>query len=337
MPQTNELKDLNVTEFRIEMRRQYPHSFDYLIERIFPKREVHLVAGSPGVGKTTWLLGILMTWMDGGSVLGFKSTPCPWMYVTGDRSVDGNIRTAVRMNIDPKRIPMADLKVKNEEPLVGYLLRLKLKHPEVGLFVIEGLQSFVPKGNGNNYATVAGFLRTLTEFCQKYDVTIIGVCHSAKRKKNDYYESPRDRLMGSGAWSAYADAIVMVESADAEDPEESKRNIFIMPRNDRNRSYMYDWKDGLLVEVDSAIPKFTPLEKFFQYVLAKFSMNSDNMTFSVGDCRTFTGIKANNQWTDLLGVLLAENIIAVMQKGIYRILPYDKVEITKRAGMGSVQ
>jgi len=332
-----DLKDHNAEEFRIEMRRQFPRAFEYLIEQLLPTREIHLVAGAAGVGKTTWLLGVLMKWAKGESVLGFKSHPCPWMYVTGDRTKDGNIRTATRMGIHPQELHIADLPMKPEEGLVQYLIKLKQKHPEVELFVIEGFQSFSPNGKPNEYTPTAKFLRQLTEFCQRENVTIIGVCHSAKRKKNDYYESSRDRMMGSGAWSAYSDCFIIVESADPEDSEATTRNITIMPRNDRNHIYKYDWKDGLLAEVDSKIPQFSPMQKFLQFVLVKYGMNSDNMVFTTSDCRKFTGLASNKQWADLLGDLLAENLVEEKKKGLYRILPYDKQELQQRSGMGSPQ
>ena len=63
-----------------------PRHREYLIESWMPARQVHLLGGSSGAGKTRWLINMLETvWSKGDPVFGHNSHPVPWAFISGDR------------------------------------------------------------------------------------------------------------------------------------------------------------------------------------------------------------------------------------------------------------
>lgn len=327
----------------IKLRSEYADCFEYIVDVLMPRREVHLVGGAPGVGKTTWLLDFMMRWMTGDSFfdLKYRSHPCAWLYVTGDRSKAENIRTMVRMQIQPKKIPLTKEALKRDEPLRGYLERLKNAHPEVELFVIEGLQSFTPKGKINDYDVVARFLNDLTDFCQKRNVTIIGVVHSSKKKKQDFYESPRERLMGSAAWSAYSNCCILVESKDPSDPTCEDRITTLIPRNGKTRTFEFSIADGLVTEIKKTpkTPQFTPRQRFFQWALSYRPVGvntrdfSQPIEFKTAQVQNFLSV-SNDTWHKLRDELANDGIIKDSgKKGYYWLAPISQDELVKLGGI----
>lgn len=331
---------LTLIEREVEARREHPDAYDFLIDPIMPKYTVHLLVGPSGAGKTTWLINMLKTWSRGDSVFSYKSNPVPWMYLSLDRTEEENIRVFTRVGVHSSRVkrPTRTEQRKKGETLLFYLGKLKTKYPEIELFIIDGFQMATPEGKVSDYGIVSTFLNEIKEFCAAKRVTVIGVCHENKTKKNEDYQATRDKTLGSVAWPSCSGLIISLAPADKDDPTCTVRDLVLLPRDAPPRTFQYDWKDGMLAEVDSKIPKFTPQQLFFQFVLAKFGMNSDNMRTTAQEIRRFIRIeKANRTWEELRKTLIDENLLIEEKKGAYRILPYDKAELQKRSGMGSTQ
>jgi len=60
----------------------------YLIEGIIPEKTVNLVAGPADAGKSTWVLKMIVDFLQGKPILNGESHPCPVAYVLTDRSLD---------------------------------------------------------------------------------------------------------------------------------------------------------------------------------------------------------------------------------------------------------
>src|SRR5579872_2623970 len=58
----------------------------FLIDTILPEGTVHLIGGSSGIGKSTWLLQTIHDWERGIPIIGFPSHPLPYVYLMCDRS-----------------------------------------------------------------------------------------------------------------------------------------------------------------------------------------------------------------------------------------------------------
>ena len=206
---------------------------EFLIEKVLPSREVHLLGGSSGAGKTRWLLKTLASWSRSEPVLGFPSHPVPYVYVSLDRSEASVIRTCEDIGVDHKTLPFLPLRDRiDEDTKLSPSLILKTvskEFPAAKLIVIEGIARLVPGGRVIDYNTIADFLTRLGVWCQKRDATILGVHHTAKSKQDSWYENPREKLLGSGAWGGYSETILFLDLV-SEDVTSKGRKLYILPR-----------------------------------------------------------------------------------------------------------
>jgi len=220
----------------------------YLIEEVLPENELHIFAGPSGAGKTRLLFQGLQEWQQSGTFLGFKCKPFPeTLYLACDRSkasVEETLSSFPAMRLDWDSIRGQGITSLNT---------LKSDHPKVKFLIIDGIATLVPDGKVNEYGAVATFLCTLGKFCTANRITILGIGHSAKTKETERYSNPRQRILGSVAWAAYAETIFNLEPIKPDDPTQSARRLFIGPRNHREHIINLEMKDGIL------IPVFNPI------------------------------------------------------------------------------
>jgi RecA-family ATPase len=223
----------------------------YLIDTILPSREVHLVGGPSGAGKTTWLFQTLLDWQEGKDVLGYHSHPVPWVYVSTDRSDEGVKRVLDRMRVDHVKIPFVSTLGLPEDKVSSHIAAANARVPEARLFVIEGMSGLSPensKSTNGGYTSVRRFLGGLSNLCTKGDFTIIGVVHSPKMKEDSRYSNPRQRVMGSVAWAAYTETIVLIEEAkDSDVSHKDDRSLIVLPRNSSSQFINLRFQSGRLV------------------------------------------------------------------------------------------
>lgn len=197
----------------------------YLVERIFPSREIHLIAGPSGAGKTKWLLETLIGWHAGLPVLGYRSHPVPWIYASADRSIEGVRRNVDDMGIDPRKLPF--IPAWDHQLSINAIFE-EAKHNGAQLVVIEAFGSFVDPPSRNNQ--VKAFLSSVSRILRAEDMTVIGVMESPKMKPRERYENPRQRISGVAAWGHFSETIVLIEPSlpSTASPE---RVLWLCPRN----------------------------------------------------------------------------------------------------------
>jgi len=223
-----------------------------IIDSVFPGRRVHLIGGASGSGKTTWLLQTLEDWRQGRDIHGKKSHPCPFVYLSYDRDRDDFNETCERLGIDPSTYRFIS---PSSKQIAGLTIEQMLEavltsHPDTRLIIVEGIAVMTPEGKINDQRIVGRWLRGLQEFCRDHDITIIGVLHSAKTKERDGYKEPRAKIAGCGAWAGYVSTVIILEEVTAES-NDSRRTLWILPRNDKKQIVTLDMKGagGRLVEV----------------------------------------------------------------------------------------
>lgn len=222
-------------------------SKEFIVDKIFPRSEVHLLGGPSGAGKTTLLFQILSAWELGEDVFGYKSFPLPWAYIACDRSQEATERTLKRLNLHPSSVCSL---VNTEIPLSlpAILTHVQKSHTHTKVLAIDGIGRLCPEGKINDYNMVSNFLCGLNRFCRKNDVTIIGLGHTTKVKKGEEFINPRQRILGSVAWGGFSDTVVVIEPTNPEDVDDPQRTVLILPRNESSfrLDYQFD-KDGKLV------------------------------------------------------------------------------------------
>jgi hypothetical protein len=209
----------------------------FVVDTVFPRREVHLWGGPSHAGKTTLLFQTIDDWRNGKPVFGYQSYPAPFCYVAADRSHASALETLDRVGIDPATFPllsMIDEGIKGFENVIPVCQNLV---PGLKVIFLDGIARLVG-GNMNYYETVAEFLAKTIRELQHHDLTLFGVGHAAKPKEADII-GPRQRFIGSVAWGAMCSTMVIVEPEHSKHVEDINRKVFVMPCNSPSRMFKY--------------------------------------------------------------------------------------------------
>lgn len=207
------------------------NSPEFLIEGILPANEVHLLGGSSGSGKTTFMFQVLLAeWLQGNPIFDHVSHPVPYVYVSLDRSRSSVTRTLQRLGLIEQITRVVCQEDLPETSITAQLVIadvLKL-YKDAKLIIVEGFQLLAGE-RGNGYTTVAKTLKTCARICSKYKLTIIGICHSPKMRIEDGFQHPREMLLGSVSWGAYSDTVIVLNL----DESTGVISVNVMPRNER--------------------------------------------------------------------------------------------------------
>lgn len=236
---------------------------EYLIEGILPSREVHLLGGSSGSGKTTFLFQTIAQWQIGEDVLGHKSYPVPYSYISVDRSLSSVERTLDRLSLKGTITRMVCREeLQSSLNLASVLNAAQDKYPDSLCYFIEGFQTLVGD-RGNSYAAVAAMLGATTALCAERGITIVGVCHSPKLKIEEGFQHPREMLLGSVAWAAFSDTIITMDKNE----KTGIIHVHVLPRNAAQEEILLKFgKNGVLEPPDEAT---SPKELLAKVILAQ--------------------------------------------------------------------
>lgn len=287
----------------------------FLIDKLMPSTEVHILSGPSGSGKTTWgLQTFVLDWSKGRDILGFKSHPTPWLYISCDRSLDSVHATMERLHIQDdtfNRISAVDSGLFDFDKV---LLAASCISPKPLFFYLDGFLNLLPQGiHQNDNQGVARWLASLTRICKKEGITILGTLHSPKQKADDYYENPRQRIAGGSAWAGFADTIILVEPTDADDPSQSHhRHLSILPRNHKeiHRELAFN-DDGRLVEADDIL-KDDLLYAFLQTIKPGSTFHVERLLTVLDKVSSRAAINRE------LSQLETTGVIERVSRGVYR-------------------
>lgn len=226
---------------------------EFLIQDIMPKREVHLLAGPSGAGKTTLAVQIIKSYLAGDLIWSKATNPQGVVYISCDRSMASLHRSLDRHGIDQSQFPAASARVIcRSAGLPGkapQVLKWALdKHPQAHLVIIDGLASLIPEGKLSDYSTVCTFLLYLADWCETNDKTILGLVHATKVKDSEKISNPRQQILGSVAWAAFSDLAIVVNPEDPEDTDNQNRIVRVLPRDAAEFTVRYTNQSGHLVE-----------------------------------------------------------------------------------------
>lgn len=200
---------------------------EWIIEDLIPANLVSLVGGPSGAGKTRWLMEMIdKQWSQGHSVFGHKSFARPYVYASDDRPELSYRRTFRKMGLEASlpAFSCVDLNLETQEQVFKYAVK---NFPEARVLIVEGFGGMVPQGKGD-YTSVKKFLKKSFQLCTNHNLTLIGVVHSPKMKPDEKYSNPRERVLGSMAWAAFTETIIMVEF---DEQERDLRHLTLLPRD----------------------------------------------------------------------------------------------------------
>jgi hypothetical protein len=193
---------------------------EYLIQGLMPAREVSLIAGSSGVGKTKLTIQMARAILEGKDFLTYRTVRTPSLYVACDRGHDSVLRSLFAYGLKEDSfewltedsIPSQLGRMPRPVQILNYINR---KFPQIRFVVLDGFSGLVQ--DVSDYQEVKSMIRGTQNCCQKFDLTVLGTTHSTKIKTLDKICNPRERVLGSVAWGGYSEMVISLDPEDLED------------------------------------------------------------------------------------------------------------------------
>ncbi len=221
---------------------------DYIVDTIFPRREIHIVGGSSHSGKTTLLFHMINLWSRQEAVFGHQSYSLPFCYVSAVHSLDLARATARRVGVpaDTPILSTVDVdQASNFEELIALARR---RVDDLQVIFLDGIHTFC-KGSIVEYEPVATFLRDSIRLLKSTGITVIASGRCTKNRESYRASNPCDRFMGSTAWSEFTSTFIAVDPRHPEDPRDRGRRILVMPKNAPGEMWDFEFgQNGTLVE-----------------------------------------------------------------------------------------
>ena len=194
------------------------------IERLLPGRQVHLLSGSSGAGKTSFLAWLLRAFNEESHLFGHVVTRPPFIgYIGGDRSIEDaekKFRSAgctvpcygvvddLRTRDELVKMQRGGYDGERNYPIFQlaceYFLRglpgSPARLPEDSLIVVDAMATvFGIEPAGRYLQNVAAPLALLNQYCLRARYTLLLIHHGGKQMqdKQQRYARSQDRVLGS--------------------------------------------------------------------------------------------------------------------------------------------
>src|ERR1700674_4225398 len=174
----------------------------FIVDDILPANCIHLIGGPSGAGKSRFLFSeIIIPWRAGTDVMGYKSNPAPFAYISCDRPRASVLRTLEAIEITPD-FPILSV-MGRSKTLPTFQSILSSVPKDTRVLFIEPIQVFAKRQN--DYLSVWEWFQHAYTLCEERQITILGSCHTTKVKEDAQFLHPREKVLGSVAWAACAE------------------------------------------------------------------------------------------------------------------------------------
>lgn len=198
----------------------------FLIDEVLPQGRVSLLGGVSDVGKTSFILPLLLEWEQGKPVLSKPSHPVPWAYVSGDRLLQDAHDKLNQLGIPKTAIRMIPASGRDHKGWLSILFAAARLVPRPEFLVVEGFSEMC----GESRAEVITHLEetgAMCQGCQEFPtgLTVLGIVESPKQKPYERYPNPRQRISGSSAWGYKASTVLLLESVKGDEELLTDRRV----------------------------------------------------------------------------------------------------------------
>lgn len=227
-----------------------PRPPKFIVDDLFPAYEINLIFGPIIEDNVALMLQVMDDWRQDEPVFGHKSHHAPFCYVSCEQSTHTIWRDFHTVGLDPSDIPHVSLLevTQDIDRNIEAVIR-EARKVQFGAQVIflEGMYTLC-SGKINDYHDSVVFLGAVMRACQYYGVTIIGTAGTVKTREGGGYAIARERLPGSGAWSAMPSTKILVEPDKPSKIHDAIRNVTVMSRHSfPHKTYQYAREAGRLI------------------------------------------------------------------------------------------
>ena len=202
---------------------------EWLVKDWIPKRAITLIAGQPGVGKTTLALGLVAAVSSGGKWGGVQLKQSNVLIFCGEDTYPEVIKpNLMAAGADPKRVRVLtegqtydDAGNLVTEPFnpskhIAGLNNLIEEISDVGLILLDPALAIAGKARDEYRANdIREALEPVVRLAERHNVAVVAITHFLKRH-NASGSNSLDRVLGSQAWGAVARMVLGIEIKGAD-------------------------------------------------------------------------------------------------------------------------
>jgi len=262
----------------------------YIIDKLIPSYQCHVVCGESGAQKTSILLTLLDDWMLGKDVLGRGSFPVPMLYIAYDRGREATEETFETLGLDHRVFGYVEVTSEDRKlDVAEFIAKLKEENPSVDLFVIDGMFLMAPdvlkvktkKGDRelrDPYKVHGAWLQEIDALCNKLKITIIGVHHASKGGASEH-AGKRTRILGTVANAATTGTTIICDPIQG---NERRTRVTVRPRCGAPETWYFERQaNGKMALVDPEVEAENLFEKF---------LSEQTGSFTTADVEDATGV-----------------------------------------------
>lgn len=285
-----------------------------IIESILPEKEVSILAGASGAGKTTLIMQALAAMQKGQEVFGHR---CPADlrigYIAADRSWRSYQRTAEMSSLDLSKIgvraliddPAINLNNFEKSPLdelerlIGSLLPLDL-------VVVDPLVVFLGVDTNKYHLSAARLIR-LNKLCLANDITILGTHHATKARSDYSFKRAQDRISGTSALLGFTSSQLFLAAPEETGRDDGFYEWHVISHHAPPKVLLLSRKDGVFrLEREEVANQPLPLDEQLLNLLQNGPLKREDILASLPGSRA------------TIDRLLASSVAArVIEKGQY--------------------
>jgi hypothetical protein len=217
----------------------------------------HIIAGSSGSGKTTFMVPLLRDQWEGKSLFGHVGARLRPLVLFADRGKLSNNETFDRLGLTSSSLPISYLgEGLDDSALSEILSRIEEQTPLPEVVFIEGADTLVTKAADG--AVVSRFMKGIEKIAEHYHISFILSVGAPKSRPKDQHTLVRDRVFGSEKWARKADMILSMSAAG--DGTLKQRHLVVQYRNAPDEKFDLEFVNGRLVESAQSIENLDALE-----------------------------------------------------------------------------
>lgn len=226
---------------------------DFILDSEWPAREVHLITGETGTGKTTLLTQWMNDLIEGKPVLGFPCEPQRVIYISNERSqesleLDNKGRWKLLGPFLTIDLALQGTGIKKIGPMALEAI-IKKYCKDYDVIIVDPIVTFCPKPNDQN--VVHEFLYNLAQrVLKKANVTILASGHPAKQKEGQKVLNMRTQVAGSQAWGSYSNCVMHLTFMNPDDVTDERLILSVKGRHSPPLVFHFERDEaGRLVEL----------------------------------------------------------------------------------------
>ena len=306
-----------------------------VVEDLFPRNTISLLAGSAFSGKSALLYSSLRDYLRSGNFLGYSAPRdsrerimmARIGYISGSKTLEEMLYDISKTGI-PEFSPLPFQLVSQQSSMQRELefpriedLYQQFTKPRPQFVIVDGLFGFCT-GKVYDYQDVGHFMGRLKRFCYENDVTILATAPTAKAKADELYSGP-ERILGSQAWACEASTVLILEihidERNGRDFIHTLRRLEIWTRTKPPEDKFYDFNDSHHLVLVSGFDN-----DWRQYMTNRLSQIAEGVPLETRTLVSWAAergisVSATETW---ITQSVASNLLERLRRGIYR-RPYQ--------------